>query len=219
MNARTVSFVAAALAGAALAPISEIAAQSRNARNSTPPVLDSLAVQPPVRQSWTSDKIRLGIGDIVTVLIEERTTAGANLSDNASDTRSKEMSLAIEPPALGGKATPNIDATATFDNNGKSKKSGDVTRTANFSSVMSARVIAVSPTGMMQIRGHKLVNVDRNMQDVVVTGWVRPQDVDAGNNTVLSSRIADAEINYAQAGALGKPKSGILSKLLGLVWP
>jgi len=81
------------------------------------------------------------------------------------------------------------------------------------------RVIAVSPTGMLQIRGHKLVNIDKNQQDVVVTGWIRPQDISPATNAVLSSHIADAEIDYAQKGAIGTPKSGVLSKILGAIWP
>ena len=85
---------------------------------------------------------------------------------------------------------------------------------------MSVRVIGVSPQGMLQIRGHKLVNIDKNQQDVVVTGWIRPQDVDVASNAVLSTKIADAQIEYAQkGGSLGTPRSGILSKVLGIIWP
>ena len=64
----------------------------------------------------------------------------------------------------------------------------------------------------------KLVNLDKNRQEVTLTGWVRPQDVSA-QNAVESSRIANAEIVYAGKGDLGKPKSGILGRVLGMVWP
>ena len=106
-----------------------------------------------------------------------------------------------------------------FDNKGDSRKRGQALRENDFRSQMSARVIGVSPTGMLKIRGHKLVNVDKNQQDVVVTGWIRPQDIAVGTNSVESARIADAEIDYAQKGALGAPRSGILSRVLGAIWP
>lgn len=195
-----------------------LAAQKKGAATAAPVVADSLALQPATRQSWTSDKTRLGIGDVVTIVIDERTSASANLSDKASNTKKSAMSLDVEPPATGGK-TSSIAVKVGSDNAGSSVKSGDTQRTNNFRSVMSARVIAVSPTGMVQLRGHKMVNVDKNMQDVVVTGWVRPQDISPSDNTVASSRIADATIDYAQSGALGNPKTGIISKMLGLIWP
>ena len=184
-----------------------------------PPVLDSLAAAPSQRQSWTSDKPRLGIGDIVTILIDERTLAAANLSDNNSETRKKGLGLDVEPPGSPGKPSVGIKATADFNNDGSSRKQGEATRKNTFESEMSARVIAVSPTGMLRIRGHKLVNVDKNMQDVTVTGWIRPQDIAIATNTISSARIADAEVNYAQKGALGKPRSGILSRIFGAIWP
>lgn len=207
-------------AGAALLlplVVADAAAQRRNA--APKPVADSLALQPAERQSWTSDKMRFGIGDIITVLVAERTSANANVTDNNTDNRSKNLGLSIRPPASPSGVSTNVDVNADFTNNGDSRKQGLAARGNNFTSQMSVRVIAVSPTGMLQIRGHKLVNIDKNQQDVVVTGWVRPQDVDPASNSVLSSRIADAEIAYAQKGSLGSPRSGILSKVLGMIWP
>jgi flagellar L-ring protein precursor FlgH len=184
-----------------------------------PPVADSLSLQPAQRQSWTSDKMRFGIGDIVTVLIDERTLASANLTDNNSETRKKGLGLDVEPPSTPTAPSASTKVTMNFNNDGNSQKSGVASRQNNFKSEMSARVIAVSPTGMLQIRGHKLVNVDKNQQDVVLSGWIRPQDIAASSNTIESARIADAEINYAQKGALGAPRTGILSKVLGAIWP
>lgn len=194
-------------------------AQARATKAASAPVADSLAIQPPTRQSWTSDKMRFGIGDIVTILISERTQASANLTDNNSETRLKQLGLDIEPPANPTGVSPNIKTNMEFDHTGNSRKRGEALRQNDFRSMISARVVAVSPTGMLQLRGHKLVNVDNNQQDVVVTGWVRPQDIAVGTNTIESSRIADAQIDYGQKGALGRPRTGLLSRLLGVLWP
>ncbi|MFI5309625.1 MAG: flagellar basal body L-ring protein FlgH [Gemmatimonadales bacterium] len=193
------------------------------ARGRTPPAApsnpDSLSTQAPVRQSWTSDRMRFGIGDIITILIDERTAASANLTDNNTETRKKAMGLDIQPPSTPGQLTAGPKVTMDFNNDGDSRKNGQAIRQNDFRSQLSARVIAVSPTGMLKIRGHKLVNVDKNQQDVTVTGWIRPQDIAVGSNTIASSRVADAEVDYGQTGALGKPRSGILSKVLGAIWP
>jgi flagellar L-ring protein precursor FlgH len=204
-----------------LAPLhaSHLAAQGRGAKAAAKPVADSLALEPQSRQSWTSDRMRFQIGDIVTIMISERTQASANLTDNNSAARQKQLGLDIEPPASPTGASTSMTATMDFNNVGDSRKRGAVLRQNDFRSFVSARVIAVSSQGILQIRGHKLVDVDRNQQDVVITGWVRPQDITVGANTVESARIADAEIHYAQKGALGRPRSGVISRMLGALWP
>jgi len=64
-----------------------------------------------------------------------------------------------------------------------------------------------------------MVAVDKSKQQVTLTGWVRPQDISVSTNTVPSWRLADAEIAYGQQGSLGKPKTGLLTKLLDVIWP
>ena len=91
IRASLATFVrAGTIAGAMALATATLGAQARTgagAAKAAPPVLDSLAAAPAQRQSWTSDKQRLGIGDIVTILIDERTLASANLTDNNSETK------------------------------------------------------------------------------------------------------------------------------------
>ncbi len=202
---------------------SSAAAQAKAPKNAkgaavAPPV-DSVAPQYTGRQSWTSDRYRLGVGDIVTVMVNDQTLASATTNNSASDKRTKDMDFSVKPPDAPTKASMAIAAKAGFNNNGDSKQSGAATRNNTFQSTLSARVIAVSPTGMLQIRGRKMVNVDKNQQEVTLTGWIRPQDIDIGSNTVESTRVADADIVVSQKGSLGKPRSGILSKVVGAIWP
>lgn len=196
-----------------------LGAQSPSRPAQGAPPADTARPQSRTLQSWTSDRVRLSVGDIVTVLVDERTLASASLNDSHADKRSKNMGLDIEPPAKAGAPPVPMAATAKFDNNGDSQRQGEATRSNGFQAEMSARVIAVSNTGMLQIRGTKLVTVDKNKQEIVVTGWIRPQDIAGATNTVESWRLADAEITYGQKGGLGKPKSGLISKMVGWIWP
>ncbi|MBI2797102.1 MAG: flagellar basal body L-ring protein FlgH [Gemmatimonadetes bacterium] len=209
------------LIGLALGFAVALPAQANNAtkRPAAPVVADSFALQPVSRGSWTSDRQRYGIGDIVTIVIDERTLASANLTDNNAESRKKSLGLDIAPPSSPGAPSAEMRATFDFNQSGDSRTKGDAVRGNSFRSALSARVIAVSPTGMLQVRGKKMVNVDQNQQEVTVTGWVRPQDIAVGSNTVESSRVADAEVVYGQKGALGKPRSGMLSRVLGALWP
>ncbi len=197
------------------------AAKATKAAKGAPvaPPVDSVAPQYTGRQSWTSDRFRLGVGDIVTVLVNDQTLASATTNTSATSTRTKALDFSIKPPDSPTKATPAIAASAGFDNNGDSKESGNATRNNVFQSTLSTRVVAVSPTGMLQIRGRKMVNVDKNLQEVTLTGWIRPQDIDIGSNVIESTRVADADIVVTQKGGLGKPKSGIMSRIVGALWP
>ncbi len=74
------------------------------------------------------------------------------------------------------------------------------------------------PNGTLQVKGRRVVDVDKAKQDVTLAGWVRAQDV-TPQNVVESSRIADAQLTYVSPGPLGKPKQGILSRVIGIIWP
>ncbi|MCC7195118.1 MAG: flagellar basal body L-ring protein FlgH [Gemmatimonadaceae bacterium] len=214
------ALVIAAAASSALvtaAPYA-VAAQGRTAVPAQR-VLDSSATAQPRRRSWTSDGTQYALGDIVTVLVVNRTSATANSRDIAAESRDKKLGADVRPPA--GEAGPSVPMTAkvSFDQDGNSRRTGEMLRGADFRTTVSARVTAISPTGMLRIEGRSMLNVDRNVQEVSVTGWVRPQDITPGANTVESSRIADASINYTRKGSLGKPSAGIVSRILGWVWP
>lgn len=211
--------LATALLVALWAPLAGAQGKKKASGKPVSAPLDSVAPQYTGRQSWTSDRYRMGIGDIVTVLVNDQTLASATTNNTAVDTRAKNLDFSIKPPDSPTAPSIAIAATAGFNNAGDSKQSGEATRNNIFQSTLSARVIAVSPTGMLQIRGRKMVNVDKNQQEVQLTGWVRPQDIDVGSNVVESTRVADAELVVTQKGGLGKPKSGIMSKIVGALWP
>jgi flagellar L-ring protein precursor FlgH len=167
-----------------------------------------------LRRSWTSDRLRVQVGDVITVLIDERTLASAGLRDHDVDRRSRDMGVQANMPggtSMGGSLSSGQDNDA--------RRTGESVRQNNFRSEVSARVIAVSPTGMLQLQGEKELLVDRAVQKVTVTGWVRPNDISVATNTVESWRMADARIAYAQSGDLGKPRGGIITRILGKLWP
>jgi flagellar L-ring protein precursor FlgH len=168
----------------------------------------------PARQSWTSDRIRLRVGDVVTVLIDERTMASANLRENASDRRRREMTASASIP--GGET---MGAGMGADRDVESRRSGESVRGNAISAEISARVVSISPTGMLQLEGEKDLRVDRGRQRVSIAGWVRPNDIAVATNTVESWRMADARIQLKQSGRLGKPRGGLIGAIIALVWP
>ena len=168
--------------------------------------------------SWTSDKREYQVGDVITVLVSEATLATATKSQSGSDQQTRKNGMGIHPPTIGTTPLPSLDADMSMDKNASSKQSGDAQRNVNFKGDISVRVVAVDKTGLLQIKGNKVVDVDKNKQTLNLSGWVRPEDV-SPSNLVISERVADVQLTYALSGDLGKTRGGILGRLLNVFWP
>ncbi len=166
----------------------------------------------PARSSWVADRRQFAVGDIITVLIDDYTISTAVKENLAQDTRNRGFGLSARLPSTS--QTANIDARNAADQTQR----GQARRENRFQNEMSVRVVGTGPNGLLQVKGTKKIDVDKQLQDIVFTGWVRAQDVSV-TNVVESSRVADAQLGYASPGNLGKPKQGIVSKVLGVVWP
>jgi flagellar L-ring protein FlgH len=175
--------------------------------------------KPYVRQSWTADRRAFGEGDVLTVILDERTFATQHTGTTASSSRSRDGTLSGSQNVINQPGIPT-SVGAGFDSRtrGESRNRGDNVRESRFYGEMSVRVTGIEPSGMLRVTGTKRVNIDRSVQEITLTGLVRPQDV-AARNLVESARIADLDLRYASRGSLGKPRGGIVSRLLGWVWP
>ena len=168
--------------------------------------------------SWTADRREYQVGDVITVLVTEATLATATKSQTGSDQQSRANDLGINPPKVGTSALPSISADMSMDKNSSSKQSGDAKRGVNFKGDISVRVVAVDKTGLLQIKGTKVVDVDKNKQSLNFSGWVRPEDI-SPQNYVASERVADAALTYSLTGDIGKTRGGIIGRLLNVFWP
>jgi flagellar L-ring protein FlgH len=168
------------------------------------------------RRSWTADRQDFVVGDVITVLIDEFTVATSNSGNSASDRRQRDMGLGVAQSVSA--AIPSISADVTSSTSAESSRRGEATQANRFQGEMTVRVTEVDPAGLLRVEGVKIVNVDESQQELSLKGWVRPQDV-SPRNMVDSWRIGDAELNYAAKGSLGKPRGGIIGRILGAVWP
>ncbi len=166
-----------------------------------------------IRESWTADRRGFVVGDIVTVLVDDYTISTAVKENLATDSRTRDLSADVTLPQALSKG-----AGLTAKNSANQQERGTARRENRFQNEMSVRVVAVGPNGLLQVKGTKSINVDKAAQDIVFTGWIRPQDISSAN-MVESNRVADAQLLYSSPGALGKPKQGLLSKALGIIWP
>lgn len=177
-----------------------------------PPADSTPARRPP--RSWTSDRRDFAVGDIITVLVDERTAASANKVNTATDQKRRKLGADANLPAPAAGKRISIESS----NDGESRQRGEASRANHFVGEISVKIIAISEEGTLQVKGSKTVDVDKNKQVMTLTGWLRPQDV-TSTDYAASSRIADAQIVYQAQGSLGKPRSGILTRVLGAIWP
>jgi flagellar L-ring protein precursor FlgH len=169
--------------------------------------------------SWTADRREYQVGDIITVLVSEATLATATKSQSGSDQQTRKNDMGLAAPKIGPLATlPAIDGNMSAGKNSSSKQSGDASRATKFQGDITVRVVAVDKSGQLQLKGVKVVDVDKNKQTLNFTGWVRPDDI-TRDNLVQSERVADASMTYQLSGDIGKTRGGIIGRLLTVFWP
>ncbi len=195
------------------------AARAMGAQAAPPARADS--ARPASRMiNWTSDRRSFHVGDILQVRVDEYALAEANKSTANSASRSRRLDMGVTPPTLPGGASPLDPTSAAIEtgDKGESRQRGNATRDTRYVGDLAVRVVAVTPEGLLRIQGSKVIDVDKNKTTLTLSGLVRPIDVGA-RDIVRSESIADAQISYAAPGGLGKPKNGIIGKVLGLFWP
>lgn len=191
---------------------------SAQAAGQTPADSQSGAAVRPVavaasRAAWYSDRLPLRVGDLLTVVVDEQAAASERVSTVATGDRSQRARLGVNVDSA-----IRIGPSKEFSTgmNSSSRDIGESGREGALTAVLTVRVTSIDPFGVATVEGLKTVTVDGRVQEVRLKGLVRPEDVSA-SNLVSSSRIADAVINYK--GKKIGPRTGILGKILSILWP
>lgn len=152
------------------------------------------------------DKART-LGDTVTVLISQSASASSKLQNNSS----KKTDLGGSFAAGGINESANLNFGGSYD--GK----GAVVRTEQFVTQMTAQVSALATNGDLLIEGTQKMRVNGENTTIGVRGRIRPRDISA-DNVVLSSRIADAQINYDGKGFVSRSaKPGLINRIFSFL--
>ncbi|MFM7708937.1 MAG: flagellar basal body L-ring protein FlgH [Gammaproteobacteria bacterium] len=157
------------------------------------------------------------VGDTLTIRLVENMDA----SKSSSTSTKKGTAVEMTGPTIAGRpVTVNgvevlagaVDNNSTFDGEGSSTQSnslnGDITVT----------VAKRWPNGNLFVRGEKWITINQGREYVRVSGIVRAVDIEP-DNTVPSTKIADARITYAGRGALADAnRPGLLSRFFNSPW-
>ncbi len=132
------------------------------------------------------------VGDVLTIVISEKTQAGKQASSSGSKTSEVDSSIsAVAGLPLKMFQGLNVNAGASNTYEDKSKLDSGNT----FSGSVTVTVIEVLANGNLVVAGEKQVALDKGTEYVRLSGVVQPDSIQAGN-TVSSTRVADARIEY-----------------------
>ena len=71
---------------------------------------------------------------------------------------------------------------------------------------ISVTVVDVFPNGTLVVRGEKWLSLNQGDEFVRISGLIRPEDLNA-DNTIESTKVANARISYGGRGALANANS------------
>lgn len=145
------------------------------------------------------DRRPRNVGDIVTIIIQERTNAAKNVATATNRTGSASLGIGIAPAIL----PTDLGAKQDFDAKGGNQAQGKGSSSADnlFNGTLTTTVIGVLPNGNLQIAGEKQIAINRGSEYIRFSGVVDPRSI-TGSNTVSSTQVADARIEYRSKGTM-----------------
>jgi len=169
-----------------------------------------------VERGMTADRLAARAGDILTVVVAESANASSaqTKSSNRESSLEDAISQFIFSKAASGLLTRGGELPATSAK-GKASYSGggSVNNSQSLTARAAVLVTDVMPNGNLVIEGARMVTFSGETQHVILHGLVRPTDIGA-DNTVLSTNIAEARVEFVSDGTLTEAqKRGWLAKL------
>jgi len=174
--------------------------------------------QPDFSRSLYEDRLARRVGDVLSVVLSERTTS----SKTADTDLSKENTISIDEPTILGLPVGFKDySVATSVNQSREftgESASDQSNSLNGS--IAVTVSDILPNGLLVVRGEKWMTLNNGEEYIRVRGLVRPEDIQP-DNSVQSTRLADARITYSGTGEFADTnKQGWLSRFFNTVfWP
>lgn len=156
------------------------------------------------------------VGDVLTVVLEERTQSSK--STDSSLTKDSDVTF-NDATILGTNITPkNLSLETNISQEREFEGEADANQSNSLTGNISVTVADVLPNGLLRIRGEKWLTIAEGDEYIRLSGLVRPEDISI-DNTVLSTKIADARIAYSATGAFADVnRVGWFGRFLNSEW-
>lgn len=149
------------------------------------------------------------VGDVLTIIISEATAANGKSSSGAEHKGSISMQTPIITQIPGADLMMHgigVAGSSSGSLANKSNNAGDNT----FTGTVTVTVVEVLANANLLVSGEKQVAINQANEFIRFSGVVNPYTI-TGNNTVLSTQVADAHIEYK--GANNMDMSVVMSML------
>ncbi len=160
------------------------------------------------------------VGDVVIINIVENNTASNSADTTADKSSSRDLGITslfgqTAIPLLG----PVGDSMVGYNGSNSFSGSGSTSRSNTITATVAARVVKVMADGLLHVEGIRETRVNNEKQYIVVRGLVRSRDINP-DNTLLSTHLADAQIEYYGSGIINDTqKPSWLSRLVDSISP
>lgn len=140
------------------------------------------------------------VGDVVTIHLVESTAA----QKSSSTTTKKSSTDDLPGPTILGRPV-TVHGTqilgASLDHKSEFDGSGDSAQSNQLSGDITVTVSKRLANGNLLVRGQKWIAINQGREYVRIQGIIRPIDIQP-DNTILSTKVADASISYGGKGAI-----------------
>lgn len=138
------------------------------------------------------------VGDVLTIAISEKTSAGKDASSSGSKTGAIDSSISATSK-LPLKTLQGLGVTGS--SSAEYDDAASLSSSNNFSGTITVTVTEVLPNGNLVVAGEKQIALDKGVEYVRLSGVVQPDTIQAGN-VVSSTKVADARIEYRTSAKL-----------------
>lgn len=146
-------------------------------------------------------------GDVLTVIVLETSNAqtSADLSSH------KNIKTALDVGYNGDKQQ------VAFNLEGKGDAGAKTGRNGKIKAALTVRIKEVFPNNTYLVEGIQMITINGEQQRISLRGIVRAEDI-SSQNTILSTRLAQAHITYAGAGSVSNAQNrNYIYKLLSFI--
>jgi flagellar L-ring protein precursor FlgH len=154
------------------------------------------------------------VGDVVTLTVLESTTAK---STGDANTQRQYQTTSAVTGLPGGLGTSMVNPLFGANSSTQLKAQGETSSGSNVTTTLTARVIAILPSGSLVIEGERRVLINSQHETVIVRGLLRPGDI-GPNNSASSTALANLEIELKGKGIVSDAIHRPNAVIRGLQW-
>lgn len=167
-----------------------------------PPITNKGGIyQPGYSRGLFEDSRASRVGDIISIVLSEQTvsTKSADTEVKKDNTIGFDEGIVLGQGIGFGLGDYSLETSLSQARDFSGESTSD--QSNSLSGSIAVTVADILPNGLMVVRGEKWMTLNRGEEFIRVSGLVRPEDVQP-DNTVLSTRLADARITYSGKGEL-----------------